>query len=111
MENHPDKRPCSLIGRGITVEGELVDGDDLVIEGTVKGTIRSTGEVLVTPHGRVEATISARRIVIQGFVQGDVQADETVNVQTEGVLIGNCRAKAIQIHEGARFEGRSDIIR
>ncbi|MDJ0854666.1 MAG: polymer-forming cytoskeletal protein [Desulfobacterales bacterium] len=111
MENQLGKRPPSLIGRGITVEGELVDGDDLVIEGTVKGSIRSTGEVLVTPHGRVEATISAQRIVIQGYVRGDVRADETVNVQTEGVLIGNCRAKAIQIHEGARFEGRSDIIR
>ncbi len=111
MENQPDKRPPSLIGRGITVEGELIDGDDLVIEGTVKGSIRSTGEVLVTPHGRVEATIAAKRIVIQGSVKGDVQADETVNVQTDGVLIGNCRARAIQIHEGARFEGRSDIIR
>ncbi len=111
MENQPDKKQPSLIGRGITIEGELTDGDDLRIEGTVKGTIRSTGEVHVTPHGRVEATISARRIVIQGQVRGDVEAEETVNVQTEGVLIGNCRARAIQIHEGARFEGRSDIIR
>jgi cytoskeletal protein CcmA (bactofilin family) len=111
MEKQPDKRSPSLIGRGISVEGDLTDGGDLVIEGTVKGSIRSTGEVLVAPHGRVEATISAQRIVIQGYVQGDVQADETVNVQTEGVLIGNCRAKAIQINEGARFEGRSEIIR
>ena len=111
MENQPDKTQSSLIGRGITVEGELTDGGDLRVEGTVKGTIRSTGEVHVTPHGRVEATIFARRIVIQGQVHGDVEAEETVNLQTEGVLVGNCRARAIQIHEGARFEGRSDIIR
>ncbi len=111
MENQTDKKKPSLIGRGITVEGELLDGDDLTIEGTVKGKIRSTGEVRVTPSGRVEATISARSIVIQGHVHGDVEAEATVNVQTEGVLIGNCRARAIQIHEGARFEGRSDIIR
>jgi cytoskeletal protein CcmA (bactofilin family) len=111
MENQPDQRQPSRIGRGITVEGELCDGDDLIIEGTVKGVIRSKGEVRVTPHGRVEATISARAIVIQGQVHGDVEAEQTVNVQTEGVLIGNCRARAIQIHEGARFEGRSNIIR
>ena len=111
MENQPQKKQPSLIGRGITIEGELLDGDDLRIEGTVKGTIRSAGEVVVAPHGRVEATISARNIVIQGHVRGDVEAEQTVNVQTEGVLIGNCRARAIQIHEGARFEGRSDIIR
>lgn len=111
MEKQLDKRHPSLIGHGITVEGELLDGDDLIIEGTVKGTIRSTGEVVVAPQGRVEATISARAIIIQGHVQGDVEAEQTVNVQTEGVLIGNCRARAIQIHEGARFEGRSDIIR
>ncbi len=111
MENQSDRKTPSLIGRGIVIEGELLDGDDLKIEGTVKGTIRSKGEVVITPHGRVEAAISARRIVIQGHVQGDVEAEETVNVQTNGVLIGNCRARAIQIHEGARFEGRSEIIR
>ncbi|MBL0712963.1 MAG: polymer-forming cytoskeletal protein [Desulfosarcina sp.] len=111
MENLSDKRPPSLIGRGITIEGELIGGDDLRIEGTVKGKIRSAGEVVVTPNSKVEATISARTIVIQGYVSGDVEAEQTVNVQTDGVLIGNCRARAIQIHEGARFEGRSDIIR
>ena len=101
----------SLIGRGITIEGELVDGDDLIIEGTVKGTIRSQGQVQVTPQGRVEATISAQTIVIQGNVHGNVEAEQKVIVQTNGVLIGDCRARSIQIQEGARFEGRSEIIR
>jgi cytoskeletal protein CcmA (bactofilin family) len=111
MADHPGNKPPSLIGRGITIEGELVDGEDLIIEGTVKGTIRSKGEVQVTPHGRVEATISARSIIVQGNVCGNVEAEQTVIVQTNGVLIGDCRARAIQIHEGARFEGRSEIIR
>lgn len=111
MENQPNTKQASVIGSGIVVEGDLLDGDDLIIEGTVKGTIRSRGEVMVAPQGRVEATISARSIVIRGHVRGDVEAEQKVNVQTDGVLIGNCRARAIQIHEGARFEGRSDIIR
>ena len=111
MENQVASKTISLIGKGIIVEGELTGGDDLRIDGTVKGAIQSRGEVVVATGGRVEATISAHSIVIQGHVEGDVQAEETVNVQTEGVLVGNCRARAIQIHEGARFEGRSDIIR
>jgi cytoskeletal protein CcmA (bactofilin family) len=111
MVNQPDNRHLSLIGRGITIEGELVDGDDLRIEGVVKGRVRSTGEVCVSHHGRVEATITARTIVIEGDVRGDVEAEHTVIVQTGGALVGNCRARAIQIQEGARFEGRSEIIR
>lgn len=111
MDNQPEKKNPSVIGRGITIEGELTDGDDLRIEGIVKGTIRSTGEVCVTRHGRVEATIIARSIVIRGNVRGDVEAEQTVVVQTDGVLVGNCRARGIQIQEGARFEGRSEITR
>ena len=111
MADQPGNQPPSLIGRGITIEGELIDGHDLIIEGTVKGTIRSQGEVRVTPRGRVDAVINARAIVIQGSVRGNVEAEQTVIVETSGVLIGDCRAKAIQIQEGARFEGRSEIIR
>jgi cytoskeletal protein CcmA (bactofilin family) len=53
----------------------------------------------------------ARNITIQGRVNGNIEAREAVEIQQQGTLIGDCRARSIQIREGARFEGRSEILK
>ena len=59
----------------------------------------------------VEAVIMARNITIRGRVNGNIEAEEAVAIEPQGILIGDCRARSIQIHEGARFEGRSEILK
>ena len=100
----------SVVSRDICIEGELEGSENLVIEGRVKGRIQSQGNVTVTASGNVEAAIVARNITIQGRVNGNIEAREAVEIQQQGILIGDCRARSIQIREGARFEGRSDIL-
>lgn len=102
--------PFSVVSRDICIEGALEGSENLVIEGRVKGRIQSQGDVTVTTSGNVEAVIVARNITIQGRVNGNVEALEAVEIQQQGILIGDCRARSIQIREGARFEGRSDIL-
>jgi cytoskeletal protein CcmA (bactofilin family) len=104
-------RPVSCIRRGITVEGEVDGDEDLVIEGRVKGVIRTTGKVTVGAEGRVEARIQARSVVIHGEVTGDVAASERLEIHASGRLKGDCSARAIQIEDGGIFEGRSEILR
>jgi cytoskeletal protein CcmA (bactofilin family) len=103
--------PVSIIRRGITVAGDLQGGEGLRIEGVFKGTITSSADVVVAAGGVAEARIQARRIVIQGQVQGDVSAEKSVAIHAAGRLIGDCRARAIEIREGALFEGRSEILK
>lgn len=106
----PTVGPFSVISRDICIEGELEGAENLVIEGRVKGRIKSQGDVTITASGNVEAEIAARNITIQGRVNGNVEAMEAVEIQQQGILIGDCRARSFQIREGARFEGRSDIL-
>lgn len=102
--------PCSIISRDICIEGELDGHESLIIEGRLKGRIQTRGDVVVAAGGHVEAVIVARNISIHGRVNGNIEAREAVAIEPQGVLIGDCRARSIQIHEGARFEGRSEIL-
>ena len=106
----PADEPFSVVGRDICIEGELEGSENLIIEGRLKGRIQSQGDVIVAASGNVEAVIVARNITIQGRVDGNIEAREAVEIQQQGILIGDCRARSIQIREGARFEGRSDIL-
>jgi cytoskeletal protein CcmA (bactofilin family) len=111
MEAKVQQRPLSRICRGIMVEGDLEGDEDLVIEGRVKGAIRTSGNVTVGAEGRVEARIQARSVVIHGEVTGDVAAGERLEIHASGRLKGDCSARSIQIEDGGIFEGRSQIVR
>ena len=106
----PAVGPFSVVSRDICIEGQLEGSENLIVEGRVKGRIQSEGDVVITTSGNVEAVIVARNITIQGRVNGNIEAREAVEIQQQGILIGDCRARSIQIREGARFEGRSDIL-
>lgn len=100
----------SVISRDICIEGDLEGQESLVVEGRLKGRLQTAGDVVVAAGGFVEATIVARNIVIHGRVNGNIEARESAAIEPQGILIGDCRARSIQIHEGARFEGRSEIL-
>jgi len=103
--------PFSVVSRDICIEGELEGSENLTIEGRVKGRIQSQGDIIISATGNVEAVVMARNITIQGRVNGNIEAREAVEIQQQGTLIGDCRARSIQIREGARFEGRSEILK
>ena len=103
--------PFSVISRDICIEGELQGRENLVIEGRLKGRLQTAGDVAVAAGAHVEAVIMARNITIRGRVNGNIEAEEAVAIEPQGILIGDCRARSIQIHEGARFEGRSEILK
>ena len=108
---HADGEPRAVIGRDICIEGELEGRGNLVIEGRVKGRLQTAGDVCIAVSGNVEAVVIARNITIQGRVNANIEAREAVTIEPQGLLIGDCRARSIQIQEGARFEGRSEILK
>jgi cytoskeletal protein CcmA (bactofilin family) len=96
----------SVIGETLHFKGELSASEDLVIEGTVEGTINQ-GKCCLTvkPEGQIIATVNATRIFIEGKVKGDLFATVSVTVRESGVVDGNIVAPRVAITEGATFNG------
>ena len=100
----------SVIGESLHFKGELSAGEDLIIEGTVEGTINQ-GKCCLTlrPNGRIVANVNATKIFIQGNVEGDLHATVSVTVRKSGVVAGNIVAPTIAIEEGATFNGSIEM--
>jgi len=96
----------SVIGETLHFKGELSASEDLVIEGTVEGTIHQ-GKCCLTvkPEGQIIATVNATKIFIEGKVKGDLLATVSVTVRESGVVDGNIVAPHVAITEGATFNG------
>jgi cytoskeletal protein CcmA (bactofilin family) len=101
-----------LFGAGITVHGEISGTSDLYIEGNTQGKIRLPGsKITVGPRGKVQSDIEAREIIIEGAVQGNLKADESVLLGASSRVQGGVLSPRITIADGASFRGKVEMTR
>lgn len=99
----------SVLPPTLKFKGELTAEEDLLIQGTVEGTIHHTQRVTVGKEGTVKANIRAQVIKVEGHVEGDLHAERSVFVGESGNLRGNIHAPNVSIVEGSRFNGAVDM--
>ncbi|TXS92706.1 polymer-forming cytoskeletal protein [Parahaliea maris] len=99
-----------MIGPSIKIKGEVTGDEDLVIRGSVDGTIDlSSHEVTVGESGKVKADIKARTVIINGEVTGDITGGEKVIIAKTGHVRGNIIAPRMTLEDGAVFKGSIDM--
>ncbi len=99
----------SVLGPSLKFRGELSAQEDLIIQGSVEGSITHTQSLTVGTEGSMKGDIRARVIVIDGKVEGDLYATESVNIRATAKVKGNVFAPRIGIAEGAMFQGQIDM--
>ena len=98
------------IGKSIVIKGELSCSEDLYIDGQVEGTIDPRGNCLtIGPNGRVKANVIARAVVVEGKLEGSIQASDRVDLKQSAVVVGDIAAQRISIDEGAYIKGSVSI--
>ena len=99
-----------MIGPTVVIEGKIVSGEDLVIEGNVSGSISAKGhEVIVGSAGKLKADISAKVVRVEGSVQGDISGVEKVIISKTGNVLGNIDAPRVTLEDGAKFKGSIEM--
>ena len=100
----------ATIGRSVHIQGDISGEEDLMIQGTIEGSI-SLKDHLVTigKEGRVSATVDAKVIRIEGTVEGDLRGNEQIIVSASGNVRGNMSAPRVTIEDGCRFKGSIDM--
>lgn len=102
--------PFTYVHRGTTVVGELEAEGRVRVHGTVRGNLRVRGVLEVAEAGVVEGDrVEADEVKILGRVIAAVHAHGKVEIWKGGELIGDVRAAALDIEDGARFTGRSEM--
>ncbi len=98
------------IGPSITIRGEVTGNEDLIIRGRIEGTVTlPKNDVVLGEDGHVKANISAKKITVEGSVQGDLQGKELVTVKRTGSVHGNISAARVVLEDGCKFTGSIDM--
>lgn len=101
---------AASIGKSVQIYGELKGSEDLVIDGTIEGTITLSGSRLtIGPNAHVQANVSARDVVILGTLTGDITASGRVELRAGANLKGDIHAARLSIEENAVLSGKVDL--
>ena len=100
----------AIIGRSITIHGEVTGDEDLLIQGRVEGSVHlKEHSITVGPDGEVKASIIGRVVTVEGRVEGNLTADERVVLQSSAWVQGDIAAPRLVLEDGARFRGGVDM--
>ena len=76
----------------------------------VEGTINPKGNRLtIGPNGRVNANVNACAVVVQGKLEGNIQASDRVDLKQSAIVTGDIATQRISIDEGAYSKGGVNI--
>jgi cytoskeletal protein CcmA (bactofilin family) len=100
---------ASVLGPTLRFRGELSAQEDLIVQGSVEGSITHTQSLTIGTDGSMKGDIRARVIVIDGKVDGDLYATESVNIRATAKVKGNVFAPRVGITEGAFFQGQVEM--
>ena len=96
----------SEFGSTLVFRGELSADEEILIQGTVEGTIVHHKKTLIVgKDGRVKGLIHANFVTIEGHVDGDIHGDILVRLTGSADVSGDIFCARVSMDEGARFNG------
>jgi cytoskeletal protein CcmA (bactofilin family) len=98
----------TIITLGAKLKGEIDIECNLYIDGELEGSINSSKEINIGKNGHVKGTIKTERLVVQGLVEGSVDATR-VEIKAGGHVNGEITSTDLIIESKGIFEGNSIV--
>ncbi len=95
----------SIIDKGMAVDGSLTGRGNLVVKGSVKGTL--TGEsVVISEEGHIAAETKAETMTIGGSFEGRVETSGQLVILATGKCTGEIVCGDLVVEAGGRLDAR-----
>ena len=109
-EDRGEDQDKATIGSSIKIKGDVSGKEDLIINGSVEGTIDfRDNDVVVGEKGQVNANVIAKNISVEGELKGELRGSEQVTIKPSGRVVGDIRAPRVVLNDGCQFKGSVDM--
>ncbi len=98
------------IGKTVVIRGEVKGSEDLIVDGRLEGTVSlAESRLTIGPNANVAADLTAKDVLIQGRVQGNIVATGRVELRAGSVVEGDVKALRLAVEDNAVFRGKVDL--
>jgi len=102
--------PTTYIAASTTIVGTITGKGAYVFCGAVEGDCDIEGPLTLAAGGRWRGTVKATDIVVAGVVEGDVVAQQRVEILGTARITGSLAGNSIAVAEGAIISGEIKVM-
>ncbi len=94
----------SIISNDIVFVGDITAGGSMRFDGSLKGSIALTGNLIVGRNAMINGSVTAKNVHLLGSVEGVISCEQ-LRILSTGRLTGDAKIQSLIIDDGAMFIG------
>ncbi|QXP73232.1 polymer-forming cytoskeletal protein [Tenacibaculum sp. HL-MS23] len=93
----------NIVGKNTQITGDIISEGDFRIDGTLEGTIKTNGRVIIGESGFVKGKIECANADVEGKFSGELVVSNTLTVKTSANINGDVVIGKLSVEPGASF--------
>ena len=95
----------NTIGAGTVITGDIQSKGDVRIDGNLKGSVNTTGKLVLGKEGVIEGDVVCNNADISGTLKAKITVSQLLLLKTTAKLTGDISTNKLSIEPGAVFTG------
>ncbi len=92
------------------IEGTINTHDNVRIGGNLKGQITSSGVVWISKGAKIDGSINASGLIVEGYVHGNVQCTGKAELRPGARIKGDIACASLSVSMGCALEGKIKML-
>lgn len=99
-----------IVGRDISLSGEITACDVLVVEGTVEAKLRDGRNIEISESGLFKGSVEIDEADIAGRFEGDISVRGRLRLRASGKITGTIRYGELEVEAGGQLIGEIQVL-
>lgn len=109
MKNNELNGQPNRIERSTKITGEIVSEADFRIDGTLEGTITTTGKVVIGKEGVINGNVNCSFADVEGKFSGKIEVKESLSLKSTSSVEGEVIIGKLIVESGASFNAKCSM--
>ncbi len=110
VDNMPSQQPSdeveTVVGPSVNVEGDFASEGNIIVKGTVAGSVHTSRFLSVEIGAKIMANVRAGSAKVAGEVKGNLKIRESLELTSTARVMGDIEVKVLSIEPGALLFGK-----
>ncbi|WP_299156531.1 polymer-forming cytoskeletal protein [uncultured Tenacibaculum sp.] len=93
----------NIIGKNTKIAGDIISEGDFRIDGTLEGTIKTDGRVIIGDSGFIKGKVECTNADVEGKFSGELMVSNTLTVKSSANINGDVIIGKLSVEPGAEF--------
>lgn len=96
----------TVVGPSVVVEGDFASEGNIIVKGTVSGSVKTSKLLTVEKGAKILASVKAGSARVSGSIKGNVRVDDRLDLTETSQVSGDIICKVLNVEAGALLQGK-----